>query len=68
MVISPQDVTLYPLFYLPCRDQDVLFLYFNSRRVTEEGYAFDKLASYESQDLKSVLEKPEDIARKAADR
>jgi HEAT repeat protein len=32
-----------------------------------KGYAFDKLATYESQDLKSVLKKPEDIARKAAD-
>jgi hypothetical protein len=30
-------------------------------------YAFDQLAKYESQDLKSVVKKPEDIARKAAD-
>ncbi|HBW89860.1 MAG TPA: PBS lyase, partial [Cyanobacteria bacterium UBA11149] len=28
-------------------------------------YAFDKLAEYEAQDLKAVLKKPEDIARKA---
>jgi hypothetical protein len=26
------------LLHLPCRDLDVLFLYFNFRRVTEEGY------------------------------
>jgi HEAT repeat protein len=32
-----------------------------------KGYAFSKLAEYKPQDLKSVLEKPEDIARKAAD-
>ncbi|XWK89918.1 MAG: hypothetical protein U7127_07560 [Phormidium sp.] len=30
-------------------------------------YAFEQLASYKSQDLKSVVKKPEDIARKAAD-
>ncbi|GET42481.1 HEAT repeat domain-containing protein [Microseira wollei] len=31
-----------------------------------KGYAFQQLAKYESQDLKSVLKKPEDIAQKAA--
>ncbi|MFB2976457.1 HEAT repeat domain-containing protein, partial [Microseira sp. BLCC-F43] len=30
-------------------------------------YAFEQLLKYESQDLKSVLKKPEDIAQKAAD-
>jgi HEAT repeat protein len=32
-----------------------------------KGYAFDKLAEYKPQDLKSVVKKPEDIAKKAAD-
>ncbi len=32
-----------------------------------KAYAFNQLAKYEPQDLKSVLKKPEDIARKAAD-
>jgi HEAT repeat protein len=32
-----------------------------------KGYAFDQLAKYKPQDLKLVLKKPEDIARKAAD-
>jgi HEAT repeat protein len=32
-----------------------------------KGYAFDQLAKYEPQDLKSVVKKPEDIARKAGD-
>ena len=31
-----------------------------------KGYAFDKLAEYKPQDLKSVVKKPEDIAGKAA--
>ncbi len=31
-----------------------------------QGYALDKLAQYEAQDLKAVLKKPEDIAQQAA--
>ncbi|MEH1961345.1 MAG: HEAT repeat domain-containing protein [Nostoc sp.] len=31
-----------------------------------KGYSFDKLATYEGQDLKIVLKKPEEIAQKAA--